>query len=200
MLADIQENAENALVDVGSRPPSHHQPFSGASACRQVPLCTQHRALPYTYYVKLPVPQSPKEDCSSINPVLNVIKSVSKQPQRSGKPYSGQQRRECPVGWPSTDNSQQLPGGSRREREGPGSTGRGRGSAMEGGQGPPSPRSWVEEWTPTWGQAGARRGSRGKGVGECTGTNSISLQLLFCSVHSNISLNTEQKTQLGKSV
>lgn len=165
MLSDIQENAENALVDVGSRPPSHRQPFSGASACRQVPLRTQHRALPYTYCVKLPVPQSPKEDCSSINPVLNVIKSVSKQPQQGGKPYSGQQRRECPVGWLSTNNFQQLPGGHRREREGPGSTGRGRGSAMEGGQGPPSPKSWVEERTLTWGQARARGGSQGKATG-----------------------------------
>ena len=64
----------NTLVNVRSQPTSHRQRFSGPSAWGQVSLHTQHRALVYTYCMKLPVPQSPKEDCSSINPVLNVIK------------------------------------------------------------------------------------------------------------------------------
>ena len=64
----------NTLVNSGSQPTSHRQRFSVASTWRQVSLRMRHRALVYIYYLKLPAPQSPKEDCSSINPVLNAIK------------------------------------------------------------------------------------------------------------------------------
>lgn len=135
--------------------------------------------------------KTPQEGCQPPAPA-SWKGCVSKQPWWDGKLYSGQQRRKCPLGWPSTNNSQQLSQGCRREHEGLGSTGRGHGpvpwraaKVMGGGAD-----------ADIWGSQGSRPLGvlRERAWGDAQ-ASTASPSNFFCSMHSSINLNTQQKTQ-----